>query len=130
MISLSAGEGPDLILTSGPSWTARFVEAGKLAPLDDYATKYGWHDRIAEFALNLGKFDDKLYALPQTQETQILFYNKSLFDEKGWTAPTTGAEIEALADEMLAQRIIPLASGNSGARFTNRHYVSIIWNAG
>lgn len=129
LIALSAGEGPDLVLTNGPSWTGRFVEAGRLAPLDAYAAKFGWGERIAPFALALGTVEGSLYALPKTQEVQVLYYNRTLFDAQGWAAPTTGAEFDAVADAMLAQGIIPLAAGNSGARYTNRHYVSVIWNA-
>lgn len=79
--------------------------------------------------LDLGTTNGELYALPTSAETQVLFYNKSLFDKNGYTAPKTRAEFEAIADDCLAKRITPLAAGNSGARFVNRQYVSIIWNS-
>lgn len=129
MISLSANEGPDIVLTNGPSWTRRFVGGGRLASLDDYAAKYGWREKLAGFPVELSTIDGTLYALPKTQEVQAIFYNKTLFDEHGYKAPTTRAEFEAIADDMLTKDIIPIAAGNSGARYTNRHYVSVAWNA-
>lgn len=128
LISLAANEGPDLVLTNGPSWTSRFVAGGRLAPLDEYAEKYGWADKIAKFPLSLGMVDGTLYAIPKTEEVQAMFYNKTLFDANGWTAPKTRAEFEAIADDMLTKNIVPIAAGNSGSRYTNRHYVGIAWN--
>ena len=76
------------------------AQAGQLLPLDDYAEKFGWNERMLPVFLDLGRYDGKLYALPKTYETLGLFYNKTLFDKNGWKAPTTIAELEALADEM------------------------------
>ena len=41
-------------------------------------------------------------------------YSKSLFDEKGYTVPTTWDEMIALADQMKADGIIPFSLGNDG----------------
>ncbi|WP_099515026.1 ABC transporter substrate-binding protein [Microvirga ossetica] len=128
LVSLAANSGPDLVLTNGPAWTGRFVGGKRLAPLDKYAAKFGWEAKIDPFALSLGKVDGKLYALPKTQEVQVLYFNKTLFDKNGYVPPKTNAEFTKIADDMLSKKIIPIASGNSGARYTNRHYVSVIWN--
>ena len=98
-------------------------------PLDDYAAKLGWNDRILPVFLDLGKYDGKLYALPKTYETLGLFYNKTLFAKNGWTAPTTIPELEALADKMKAAGIVPFGAGNADWRPTNEHYVSIVLNS-
>ena len=98
-------------------------------PLDDYAQKLGWNDRILPVFVELGKYNGKLYALPKTYETLGLFYNKTLFAKEGWTPPTTIAELEKLADAMLAKGIVPFAAGNADWRPTNEHYVSIVLNS-
>ena len=128
-IAMLSGSGPDVVYTPGPSYVASMAQAGQLLPLDDYAAKLGWADRILPVFLELGKYDGKLYALPKTYETLGLFYNKKLFDENGWTAPTTIAELETLADAMLAKGLVPFAAGNADWRPTNEHYVSIILNS-
>ena len=128
-VAMLSGSGPDVVYTPGPSYVAAMAQAGQLLPLDDYAAKLGWNDRILPVFLELGTYDGKLYALPKTYETLGLFYNKTVFSEKGWTPPTTIAELEALADKMLAEGIVPFAAGNADWRPTNEHYVSIVLNS-
>ncbi|WP_375450731.1 ABC transporter substrate-binding protein [uncultured Devosia sp.] len=128
-IAMLSGSGPDVVYTPGPSYVASMAQAGQLLPLDDYAAKLGWADRILPVFLELGKYDGKLYALPKTYETLGLFYDKNLFAENNWTAPKTLAELETLADAMLAKGIVPFAAGNADWRPTNEHYVSIILNS-
>lgn len=129
MVALAANTGPDIVVTNGPSWTDQMVQSNKLVPLNKYAEEYGWKSKLPSFILDLGTTNGELYALPTAAETQVLFYNKTLFDKYGYTAPTTRAEFEAIADDCLARKITPLAAGNSGARFVNRQYVSVIWNS-
>ncbi len=128
-VALLSGSGPDVVYTAGPSYVASMAQAGQLLPLDDYAAKFGWADRILPVFVELGKYGGKLYALPKTYETLGLFYNKTLFEQNGWTAPTTIAELETLADAMLAKNIVPFAAGNADWRPTNEHYVSIVINS-
>lgn len=128
-VALLSGSGPDVVYTAGPSYVASMAQAGQLLPLDDYAAKLGWSDRILPVFLELGKYGGKLYALPKTYETLGLFYNKTLFEANGWTPPTTTAELETLADAMLEKDIVPFAAGNADWRPTNEHYVSIILNS-
>lgn len=128
-VAMLSGSGPDIVYTPGPSYVASMAQAGQLLPLDPYAESLGWRDRILPVFLDLGTYDGQLYALPKTYETLGLFYSKTLFEERGWTPPTTIAELEALADQMLAEGIVPFAAGNADWRPTNEHYVSIILNA-
>ena len=124
-----SGSGPDIVYTPGPSYVAAMAQAGQLLPLDDFAAKYGWTDRILPVFIEMGKYNGKLYALPKTYETLGLFYNKTLFAEKGWTPPATIPELEALAEKMKAEGIVPFAAGNADWRPTNEHYVSIVLNS-
>lgn len=128
-VALLSGSGPDIVYTAGPSYVASIARAGQLLALDDYAAKYGWSDKLLAVFIELGKYDGKLYALPKTYETLGLFYNKTLFDKNGWAPPTTTAELETVADAMLAQNITPFAAGNADWRPTNEHYVSIVLNS-
>ncbi len=40
--------------------------------------------------------DDKMYTLPFSKSTEVLYYNKTEFDKQGWTVPTTWDEMETL----------------------------------
>ena len=77
-------------------------------PLDDLVVQKGWDERLLPFFLEMGKFDGKLYAVPQTYETLGIFYDKELFAENNWSPPKTIAELEILADEMLAKKYYTL----------------------
>lgn len=128
-VAMLSGTGPDLVYTAGPSYVAPMAQSGQLLALDDYATQLGWNDRILPVFLEMGRYDGKLYALPKTYETLGLFYNKTLFAKKGWDVPKTTEEVEALADKMLAEGIIPFSAGNANWRPANEHYVSIALNS-
>ena len=110
-VALAGGAGPDVITPFGPSQLAELVEAGHLVALDPYVDQYGWNESIPPWALELGKVDGKLYALPTEVETLVLWYNKRLFDEHGWQPPTTVDEWTALAQQAQAADVIPLAGG-------------------
>ena len=46
--AISSGTGPDLIFyDAGPGYAGVLADAGLLLPLDDYASQYGWDERIA-----------------------------------------------------------------------------------
>ena len=68
-VAMLSGSGPDVVYTAGPSYVASMAQAGQLLPLDDYAAKLGWNDRVLPVFIELGKYDGKLYALPKTYET-------------------------------------------------------------
>ena len=127
-LALLAGAGPDIVYGSGPSYIAPVALAGQVLALDDYAKQYGWRDRLLPVSINVGTFNDHLYALPASHEALGLFYNKTLFEKNGWSMPKTIDELEAFCDQMLKLGIVPLATGNASWRGSNEHYVSIILN--
>lgn len=110
-VALAGGAGPDVITPFGPSLIPELVEAGHLLPLDPYVEQFGWDEFIAPWALELGRVDGVLYALPVELESLVLWYNKALFEEQGWQPPTTTAEFVSLAEEIQAAGVIPLAGG-------------------
>ncbi|OCJ07305.1 ABC transporter substrate-binding protein [Rhizobium sp. AC27/96] len=128
-VAMLASTGPDVVFTAGPSYVASMAQAGQLLPLDDYAKKYGWNERLLPLFLDLGRYNGKLYALAKTYETLGLFYNKTLFSQNKWNVPVTLTEFEALAEEMKAKGLVPFGAGNADWRPANEHYVSIAFNS-
>lgn len=126
--ALLAGQGPDIVMTSGPSYMLPLVEAGLLVPLDDFADALGWRERFLPVMLELNSVDGVLYGVPRNYETLVLFYNRSLFEARGWSPPRNLAELEALAEAMLAEGIIPFAAGNADWRGANEWYVTVVLN--
>jgi raffinose/stachyose/melibiose transport system substrate-binding protein len=128
-IAMLSGSGPDIVYTPGPTYVAAMAEAGQLLDLDAYAQRYGWKGRLLPLFLSMGTYNGKLYALAKTYETLGVFYNKTFFDTKGWKAPTSIDELEALAEEAKKQGLIPFAAGNGDWRPANGWYVSMALNA-
>ncbi len=46
--------------------------------------------------------DGKMYTLPMSKSTEVLYYNKTFFDANGLSVPTTWDEMEALCQQILA----------------------------
>ena len=56
--------------------------------------------------------DGKLYFVPVYNYPWVVLYRKSLFEEKGYTIPTTIDEFKTLGDKMKADGLVPLALGD------------------
>jgi raffinose/stachyose/melibiose transport system substrate-binding protein len=106
----------------------KVTEAGQLLPLDTYATKYGWNERFAPWAMDLGKVDGTLFSIPNQVETLVLYYNKTLFEEHGWQPPKTIDELTALSEKIAAEEIIPFAHANQEFRDANEWFVGEFLN--
>lgn len=126
--AMAGGGGPDLVQTPGPSFVFELAQAGQLLALDDLADQHSWKELFVPWALNLGKVDGTLYSLPTEMETLILYYNKTLFEQKGWTPPKTIDEMMTLAQTISDAGIIPFAHGNADWRPTNEWFVGEFLN--
>lgn len=124
--AIQGGAAPDIIFTPGPSFVLEYVNAGFILPLDEYAQQYGWQDKVLEWAYDSGKVQGKLYSLPLTYETMVLYYNKTLFEEKGWSPPTNRAEVEKLCEAADAEGLIFISRTpiNTGKGSTSGWWVS------
>ena len=58
---------------------------GSLLPLDDYAEQFGWNERFAEGRSTSAWPMASSTASPTEIETLVLYYNKTLFEQNGWS---------------------------------------------
>jgi raffinose/stachyose/melibiose transport system substrate-binding protein len=128
LTALQGGAGPDIVVAPGPSLMAQLAKAGQLYSLDDSVAQYGWDKAMAPWALKLGVVDGKLYSLPNEVETLVLYYNKTLFEQHGWTPPRTIDELVALAGTIKAAGVIPFAHQNTDWKGANEWYVGEFLN--
>jgi raffinose/stachyose/melibiose transport system substrate-binding protein len=126
--ALAGGAGPDIVVTPGPSLALALAKAGQVLDLSTYATTHAWAESFTPWALDLGKVGDQLFAIPNEIETLVLFYNKSLFDENGWTPPTTIEEMTALATTINDAGIIPFAHANAEWKGANEWFIGEFLN--
>ena len=124
-VALAAGEGPDIVYGSGPSFVAPYAAAGKLESMDRYSEQYGWRDRILAPIYESGTVNGELYALPNSLNTLGIFYNKAVLEEHGWEPPTTIEELEAIMDAAMEEGLYASVTGNKGWRLVNENYTSL-----
>ncbi|WP_346200459.1 extracellular solute-binding protein [Caldifermentibacillus hisashii] len=98
------GTAPDVILT----WEVdlpRFAESGAIEPLDNYIDKTDAFkmDDFIPAVDNLNNTSDKVYGLPWCYATELLYYNKDMFDAAGVEYPNenwTWSDFEEAAKKL------------------------------
>jgi raffinose/stachyose/melibiose transport system substrate-binding protein len=126
--ALAGGGGPDVVVTPGPGLAFELAKAGKLLPLDGYAARERWSETFVPWALGLGVVDGQLYSVPYEVETLVLYYNKTLFREKGWEIPKTMDGLMTLSQTIADAGIIPFAHCNQEWRSANEWFVGEFMN--
>jgi raffinose/stachyose/melibiose transport system substrate-binding protein len=124
-VALAANQGPDVVYGSGPAFSAAYAASGKLANMDQYATNYGWKDRLLGPMYESGTVGGKLYALPNSLNTLGIFYNKAVLTKLNAQVPTTIDELEAVMDKAKAAGMYASVTGNKGWRPVNEDYSSL-----
>ncbi|WP_025718031.1 extracellular solute-binding protein [Paenibacillus sp. 1-18] len=108
----AAKEVPDITIVNPAAQMKPFVNAGLLAPLDDVADKEGLKNTFQDGLLDYYSFDDKLYAFPDGNNIEVVFYNKELFEQAGiLKLPTTFDELITTVKTLKTKGITPIAIG-------------------
>ena len=106
---ISVGDQPNMAYCY-PDHVALYNVAGAVQTLDILINDptYGFTaEQIADFIpayYNEGKAfgDGKMYTLPISKSTEVLYYNKTFFDKWGLEVPTTWDEMEAVCRQIKA----------------------------
>ncbi len=103
---VTVGDQPNLAYCY-PDHIALYNISGAVQTLDTLiASEYGFTaEQIADFIpayYNEGKAfgDGKMYSLPISKSTEVLYYNKSFFEKHNLTVPTTWEEMEAVCRQI------------------------------
>ena len=100
----AGGLGPDALLTTS-DWVLPLVEDGLVRPVDG-ALPENVRGRFMSDALSVLQVDGRLYGLPQSVNTTVLFYNRALVEEPAATldelvAEATGGNYVAMASDFV-----------------------------
>ncbi|MFB9956548.1 extracellular solute-binding protein [Cellulomonas denverensis] len=76
------------IVEVGNTQSTTFTSAGAFMPLDDKYEELGGDDLLSGF-VEIGTFDDTLYAVPYYAGSRLVFYSKSAYEAAGVDVPTT-----------------------------------------
>lgn len=102
-----------------PDHVAEYLAAGAVLKLDDYIDSTKWGLGVDNGLSDQGKADfiqtywnegnqytvdgvavPGVYSLPFSKSTEVMFYNKTVFDTNGWSVPTTWDEMWALCQDI------------------------------
>ena len=103
---------PDIIGIGGDVNYSNFLDSDMLMDisdfdgLDDIKEAYLETDKELEYVPM-----DGVYAMPYMANAAGVLYNKEMFEEHGWTIPTTWDEFTALCEKIEAEGIQPLYFG-------------------
>ncbi|WP_454856702.1 ABC transporter substrate-binding protein [Promicromonospora soli] len=127
--AVSAGQAPDIVYSDGPTSASDFARADRTVSLDDYAQEYGWEDKFLPWAYELSTVDGEVSSVPASYGSMALFYNTEVFEEHGWTPPTTLAEFEQIAQEADEAGMVPIGGGNAGYQGMSEWLLTSVFNA-
>ncbi len=107
--SISAGNTPDL-LVGYPDHFAEYLNGNAVIPLDKFVASDTWGVDLTDFISsyvdeNQQYADGKMYSMPYSKSTEMMVYNKTVFDANNITLPTdravTWEELAVYADTIV-----------------------------
>ncbi len=110
-VRVDGGNAPDLAFIPQPGLLKRFADAGKLKPAGD-DTKAMAEQNYSPDWLKYSTVDGKFYGAPLGSNVKsFVWYSPKMFQEKGWTIPTTWDELIKLSDTIAASGMKPWCVG-------------------
>ena len=113
--ALAGGTGPDLMMVRAYGGMETIAAPGYLEPLSVETVPALKDFAPSALAAETMRSDGKIYAVPFASQTQLVIYNKKIFDENGISEPQTWDELIAAAEKLKAAGIIPIANGTATA---------------
>lgn len=107
---MAAGNPPDIFELFGSPDSKVYAKEGMLLDLTPILQELGIQDQFT--SLEPFTYEGKVYGLPIGGSGEGFFYNKEYFEQKGWKAPTTMAELDNILAEIKADGKVPLASAS------------------
>ncbi|MDK8182199.1 extracellular solute-binding protein [Paenibacillus sp. UMB4589-SE434] len=104
-------EVPDITIVNPNEQMKPFVDAGLLAPLNDILDQNGLKDTFLTGILDYYTFDQNVYALPDGNNTAVVYYNKDMFAQAGVEVPTTFEAMIDVVKKLKAAGIQPMVIG-------------------
>ena len=109
------GTPPDVYFQWGGWLVERDAAEGFPADLTEEMAKDGWKDSFVDSAWSDATVDGRIYMVPHSLDiTNLIWYNKEMFDKFGLGEPTTWDEFLDICETFKENGIVPLAAGNKG----------------
>ena len=118
LMAVASGKGPDVVLQNDPTVPVNYAIRGaaqELSGFAGFAETAGW---FRPSAMEPFRFQEGVYALPETQVFQMMFYRTDIFEELGLNPPNTWDEAFAVVGRLQKKNMtmgIPPSSSVLGA---------------
>jgi multiple sugar transport system substrate-binding protein len=137
LLAMQGGSGPDVTHIGGDT-IGEMVDAGYLAPLDDYVAR--WEDwKNYPDAVKQGvTYQGKVYGIPYGLDTRFLYYRKDVFQKAGLDTNWQPKNVQDILDTAKVIQgkvpdVIPyvIYAGKAGDTGTANHgFLPILWAYG
>ncbi len=112
ILQLLAGNNPPDIFISYPgAKTQELVDKNALTNLAEMWEEYNLNDYFSRETYDSLLYKDGVWNIPWVTNVNIIVYNKSIFEESGFSVPATLAELESICDALISKDIYPFTSG-------------------
>jgi raffinose/stachyose/melibiose transport system substrate-binding protein len=110
---VGAGTAPDMFI----GWTYQrltpYAKGGRLFNLRPYLDKSPAYNEVTPFALASATVNGGLYAVPLTEDAEIIYYNKAVFKRAEISVPTSYSQFLSDVTALKKIGVSPIALGNS-----------------
>ncbi len=96
LTAVVAGNGPDVVLSVGSWFPVNYAMRNAVEDLTQFSDFEEVVKPFYESALTPMRYNNGVYALPETQEFSVLFYREDVLSELGLEAPQTWEDLIAL----------------------------------
>jgi glucose/mannose transport system substrate-binding protein len=111
---MQANDPPDSFqVHAGHELIDSWVKAGKMEPITFIFKDSGYLDKYPKGVIDVISKDGEIWSVPvNIHRSNVLWYNKKVFDDNGLKPPTTWDEFFTVADQLKAKGVTPLALGD------------------
>jgi multiple sugar transport system substrate-binding protein len=137
LLALSANSGPDVTHVGGDR-IGEMVDAGYLAPLDDYLARWDEWKNYPDAVKQGVTYKGKVYGIPYGLDTRFLYYRKDIFQKAGldpnWQPKNvqdildTAKQIQSKVPDVIPYVIYAGKNGDTGT--ANHGFVPTLWAFG
>ena len=126
-IAASSDTLPDMWYNwCGYNYAEYYAREGLCYDLAQYAQENNWDEKFIGSALDMCKYEDGIYALPQVLTGLVVWYRTDIFEEYGLEVPTTLEELETVCDTLVENGVAPFATGGTSGWHIFRYLEALL----
>ncbi len=128
---MQSGDPPDSFqVHAGHELIDSWVRAGKMEPVTFIFEENGWLDKYPPGVIEILSYEGEIWSVPvNIHRSNVLWYNKAIFEENGLQPPKTFDDFFAVAEALKAKGITPLALGDNGIWAATHLFESVLLGA-